>query len=634
MRYQSSYRADQAGGELLDASVLSVGLEVEPDFVASSAAPRVSRPSVELLALIGIAVVAFGLRFAALGMRPLSDAEAGQALSAWNLYRGQPPDQPGYSPLLTTLNLAGFALFGDSDATARLCSALLGVLLVLLPYGLRRQLGSGGVLAAAALLAVSPTVLYLSRIANGDIGAAAGGLALVAGLYNWFEAACAPVDATGRPARGLALAAAGLVLMLTASPASYSILLLLVLFGAALFVANRRGAAGERASIPGVGAGWKSFGLILLAGTGVTATGFLLNLGGLGAMFDQFARWVGGFVPGAGAASAVGEASYPAIFLITLYEPLLLVAGIFGMSFAIARRRPVDWWLAWWFLGGIVLDLLRPGRGSGDVLVPLVPLALLAGLALGRLGQALRHEASWTREGIVAAAGLVICTYAYVELMIYTLSGGSVLWLPLAAIGMLAAVLVLFRFWYDGATAMRGAAITLVAVLAIFGVGSAVRLNYSGLADARQPLVRAPAAEGLPLLVSTLKEVSSRAADDPYLVQVIYDRTLGPSLEWQLRRFNNAVGVDGIAPDEPLSGISQDDPGPPARQGPPIIISSSPFQSSTDSYAGESFGIRAHWAPVNLDGPALIRWLVLRVSSTLPSVDRVILWVRQGAANK
>src|SRR5512136_103129 len=136
---------------------------------------------------IGLALLALALRLAALGAYPLSDAEAGQALVAWRILQGQPVGLAGYSPLVVTLNLVSFLLLGSSEFAARLGPALLSVPLVLLPYGLRRYLGRTGALAAGALFALSPTVLYFTRTVDGDIGVAVGGLALVVGLFNWLE---------------------------------------------------------------------------------------------------------------------------------------------------------------------------------------------------------------------------------------------------------------------------------------------------------------------------------------------------------------------------------------------------------------------------------------------------------------
>ena len=150
---------------------------------AASPPSLLSWLTVERAAYLGLALLALVLRLSNLGAFPLSDSEAEQALVAWRVYNGDLGVQPGYSPLIATLNLASFLLLGGSEFAARLGPALLGVALVLLPYGLRRYLGRSGALTAAALFAISPTALYLSRTVNGDIGVAVGALALTVGLF-------------------------------------------------------------------------------------------------------------------------------------------------------------------------------------------------------------------------------------------------------------------------------------------------------------------------------------------------------------------------------------------------------------------------------------------------------------------
>jgi uncharacterized protein (TIGR03663 family) len=56
-----------------------------------------------------------------------------------------------------------------NDATARIVPVLLGTAIVVLPAGLRRELGRVGALIAALLLAISPSFVYFSRFLREDI---------------------------------------------------------------------------------------------------------------------------------------------------------------------------------------------------------------------------------------------------------------------------------------------------------------------------------------------------------------------------------------------------------------------------------------------------------------------------------
>ena len=593
---------------------------------------------------IGLALLALVLRLIALGAYPLSDAEAGQALPAWRVLQAQPAGQAGYSPLIVTLDLVSFLLLGGSELAARLGPALLGVLLVLLPVGLRRHLGRTGALAASALFALSPTALYFSRTVGGDIGAAAGGLALVVGLFNWLDSQTpnsplpegGEAGVRGTPTLNLYLAAGGLALMLTASPSAYSILALLLVFLAlAMVVGGGDYAAPVRDGLAALrtrAVAWGNLGLALAVGWTAVASSLLFNWDGVAAAADLLTVWFLGFTPGMAAGGA-----YPAVFLLSLYEPLILLVGLFGLSAALMRRRLIDLFLGWWFFGSIVLDLLRSGRTDGEMLVSLVPLALLAGLGLGMLWDSLLalsgrgNEAR--RQGVVmvAAIGLIIGAFAYVELMKYTREGSWLFVLSLAAVGLFIGLVALFWVWEEGRYALQGAALVAVAVLLGFTVGNVSRLDYARLASPYQPLVRAPATDGLPLLATTLNQVSSWWAGDAYSLNIIADRHLGPAVEWQLRRFRHVTWADStsqavqLASSQPSSAVLL-----PAT-GTPQESQSLPLGQG---YIGQDFTIRAYWTPAGLSGPALIRWIILRTSVTPVIYDRAVLWVKPAQATE
>jgi uncharacterized protein (TIGR03663 family) len=186
---------------------------------------------VEAAAYVVVALLAAGLRFFQLGLRPLSGGEAMQALAAYRFVQDGAPSAPtGTVPALFTGNVVGFTLFGASDITARWLPVLAGMLLVLLPYGLRHRLGRGGALAASLLLALSPSAVYLSRSLDGAVLVAACGLAIVVGVINYVD--------TRRPG-ALYLAAVALGLGLCAGPGIYTLLLIFALFGPILFLGER-----------------------------------------------------------------------------------------------------------------------------------------------------------------------------------------------------------------------------------------------------------------------------------------------------------------------------------------------------------------------------------------------------------
>ena len=72
---------------------------------------------------------------------------------------------------------------GDSDFTARLAPALGGIALSMMALLLRRRFGPGAALAAGALAAFSPNLLYYTRFCRDDVWSLVG----TAGLFLWLD---------------------------------------------------------------------------------------------------------------------------------------------------------------------------------------------------------------------------------------------------------------------------------------------------------------------------------------------------------------------------------------------------------------------------------------------------------------
>ena len=122
---------------------------------------------VVLTLAIGVA-----LRVPHLDLRPMHGDEANQAVKTGHLYD---TGKYAYDPLehhgptlyyLAALSafLTGHDRFADTtEFTYRIVPVFFGLALLLLPWGLRRELGNGGAIAASLLLAVSPSFAFYSR---------------------------------------------------------------------------------------------------------------------------------------------------------------------------------------------------------------------------------------------------------------------------------------------------------------------------------------------------------------------------------------------------------------------------------------------------------------------------------------
>jgi len=116
-------------------------------------------------------IIAIVTRFYGLGDRVVSHDESLHTQYSYQFYNG---DGYSHSPLMHGPTLfhttaLSYWLFGDSDFSSRIPNAILGVILVLMPYMLRGFLGRRGALFASFMLLISPYVSYYSRYIRHDV---------------------------------------------------------------------------------------------------------------------------------------------------------------------------------------------------------------------------------------------------------------------------------------------------------------------------------------------------------------------------------------------------------------------------------------------------------------------------------
>lgn len=207
----------------------------EPGVVAAAPGgqPRAPRPRfappvrfqmshVEAAAWIVIGGIAILFRLLRLGDAPLRPAESVLAYDSLRIVLDHGVSVSS-SPLLIYLNSLVF-LAGPSDTLARMIPALLGCLIALSPLFMRSILGRFGSLAAALLLATSPSLVFVSRSVDGTVLALVLGLGLVvfADRYLSFRAP-----------RDLYLAALSAALLLISGPSAYDLIVAFVTYAAA-----------------------------------------------------------------------------------------------------------------------------------------------------------------------------------------------------------------------------------------------------------------------------------------------------------------------------------------------------------------------------------------------------------------
>jgi len=570
--------------------------------------------TVEVALYILIGMIAAGLRFYALGAQPLRESEAVQALAAWRFLGFQIWDlgfEVGYSPLLFLVNVFGFALLGASEAMARLVPALSGTALAVLPYFLRRHLGRSGALVASILLALSPSTLFFSRHLGGPIVVATCVLAMLIGFFSYLDS---------KQPKYAYLTAGALALSLSADPMVYTFVLIFGTFLVLLGLVDRL--ANVNMGWSAVLAAWrtareekdllKNSVLVLAVVLVLVCTAFLLNFAGLPAALDFLSTWLTQLGPQPGA-----QPWHYYLQLLVLYEPLILVFGLIGLVYHYLRQRDLlTTFLLYWTVAAVVIYTLAGQKAPGNVLLLVLPLALLASLLLGRFWDQLAQAAAWGVEGLFAALSLPVVVYFAIQLAGYASSGQAVyLYLALLALIVLPSLVVLCWMWVGQGPALRCGGIILLLVLAMLTVGLSMGLNYHHAADPREPMVAEATSPGMIDLVTTLERVSSHQEGDPHTIAVTVEEATGPVLAWHLRDFGNTRFVETLSPSIET----------------PVVITPAEGEEPTlgGSYVGQSFALQTTWNLQGLTRTEIVRWLLYREAPTPVKSRDVVLWVKQ-----
>jgi uncharacterized protein (TIGR03663 family) len=365
---------------------------------AEPAPPRSRRPRGELAAYAVLVLIALVLRLIDLGDRPFHHDESQDAYFSWLfLTQGDYEYNPLlHGPLRFYLTAGLFGLFGDSDFTARLAPALMGTLMVPLPYLLRAQLGRAGAFTAAALLAFGPSYLYFSRFAREDIYFAAITLALVVVAFRFLDR-----PRRYQPALIGALLAASFAIKETTFITGF---VAFTFFVVVLISPWRRALIDPIRAV-----GLEAWGWALAAFLGVYTvlfTTFLTNPDGVRGLYTGLDYWLGQHEVGRG-----GEPwNFYLVVLFGVEWPVLVLGAVGAVS---AARRPtlLRLFLIWGFALSLIIYSWAGEKFAWLVLHPLLPLILLAGLGVQAIWNARRRWFGML-GAVVVVAGFAYAAYA------------------------------------------------------------------------------------------------------------------------------------------------------------------------------------------------------------------------------
>jgi hypothetical protein len=564
--------------------------------------------TLEQLLWAGVMLLAFALRFAALGELPFSE---GESLSALGALAASGSPSPFWTTLLQNLNPFSqsliswlFQLFGSSDAIARVPSAVAGSLLVVAPLLLRKRYGGGLALTVGFLLAVSPIMLAVSRTVGGAAFSLLGAGTAVFALWGSPGAITRERTIFAGLGLGLAIASGGTI---------YSALLALALTG---IVLNRWSSSSSLRK----GLDLPLFLATALASAFVLASGIGTRWTGVAGIGESFAAWLQGW----SRASLTGAIPYLAMLLT--FEPMIIAFGLAGALLALLNRLSrLDQVNALWALFALLIGLLRVGRDGQDLIWILLPLVLLAARIIMILITSLQEATQWLQIIVLSGALLILASSAGVSLVSYLEgyqlsrlgSSPPLMFILFGALLLMAGSLIfIFGMEWSWKVVLISTAISVFGITFSLMVQACWRLNYRLPAGgARLAWSPTQATDQVALLSETLTEASLFETGMTGSIALQVESDLPPSLAWYLSDYARAGGEFTAGKTPPVTMLT------PAAQTQVLLLG---------EYYGQTFALRTIPGPEPLLPASVVRWWVLDEGQRL--TESWTLWVRADVA--
>ncbi len=356
--------------------------------------------SIEFIAYIALVVCAVVLRIADLDIVPMTDAEARQALSTWQVVAPFETEVTTIGSSVTTFwgQALFFSTLGANEFSARLLTVIASTLLMLTPFLFRRYWGIGRSFLLSLLWTISPSMLVTSRSSDPVIWTMLFAILGLWALWRYWD--------TGESKFAMWLMGLLGALIFLTEPMGLVLAIILLLAG--LFAVSRTVlSAPERMGEPGgeviVSAREHFRAFPWQAGFGVMAlvvltvgTGFLIYPSGLSIIGETLAGTLRGIFQAEPQNSIIGLP----LIILAQYETLLIIFA--GVGVWMMRRRGLLTFIerflfAWIVLAGIVL-LFFANAGAGHALFMSVPLSILATFTIAELIKTRPMLILWSSE--------------------------------------------------------------------------------------------------------------------------------------------------------------------------------------------------------------------------------------------
>ncbi len=363
--------------------------------------------TIETAVYVALTLVALGMRLLFLGDKPLHHDESLHATFTWQLFvgKGYHYDPMMHGPFQFLVTTGIFYIVGVSDFTTRLLPAILGTVIVPLPYLLRRELGRVGALFASLALMISPSFLYFSRFYRNDIYIACFTLGLVICYLRFL-----------RERRGGWVVGALALLALSFTSKEITFITSFV-FGTYILIVLGCELSGRfepelLRAVRAVGGGPFVNGLAVFAliFTFFFTTAFTWWPGLVDGLTKSLEYWLSQL--------PVARGSEPWWYywsLLLPYEPALVLLAVGGTALAFIRRSRFVLLLVWWAVVSMLVYTWASEKMPWLVLHMLLPILLLAAVAVQWLYE--QRASVWrTGVGVILAAGMLYMLHAAIAL--------------------------------------------------------------------------------------------------------------------------------------------------------------------------------------------------------------------------
>jgi hypothetical protein len=380
---------------------------------------------------------------------------------------------------------------------------------------------------------------------------------------------------------------------------------------------------------------WARTGGVLAATFGLVAMTLVLHPTGVGHAADLVGTWAKSFLPETGGQPPI----YP-LLLLFRYELLILVLGLVEIGRWLASRRwgrqegaevglsfPHTALLLFWALAAAFVILVSGHRPAGNLLLLVVPLALLAGQGVERAWRWIPWSYLWREATLFALTAFGLSIFLYLQIVAYVQSSGAATvsfagitllagstHLILAGVGLLLLIVlwVAAWIWRGPHLLLSGGWLAVLLLLGLWGFKAMWGPSFVRASDPRELMIVRTTSPDVRLFAERLGALSMEMAGDATTLPVTVDATTGPVVAWYLRDFQQQSVVEELyAQPGTVAAVSL------AAQDLPI----------GETFRGQGFVLQERWLPWGLGAKDVIRWL-LSTEVSSPVVDQeVVLWV-------